>query len=107
MTSKASHRRISRAYHRAKRLPIDNGSKLVLMSDTHRGRGTGADEFAKNQKLYYTALRHYDREGYTYLELGDGDELWQERHMWEIIAEYDHIFALLAKLYQDGRLHMI
>jgi len=77
------------------------------MSDIHRGRGTGADEFAKNQKLYYTALRHYDREGYTYLELGDGDELWQERRMWEIKEEYDYIFSLLAKLYLEGRFHMI
>jgi len=77
------------------------------MSDIHRGRGTGSDDFAKNQKLYYTAIRHYDKEGYTYIELGDGDELWQERHMWEITAEYDHIFTILAKLYREGRFHML
>ena len=107
MTSKASAKRISAAYRRAKRLMIDRESKLVLFSDTHRGRGSGADDFAKNQKLYHTALRHYVREGYTYIELGDGDELWQERCMWEIAAEYDHIFALLADLYRAGRLHML
>ena len=107
MTFQASHRRISAAYHRAKHLSIDNRSKLVLMSDIHRGCGTGADAFAKNQTLYYTALRHYDREGYTYLELGDGDDLWQERRMGEIKAEYEHVFSLLAKLYQEGRFHMI
>jgi len=107
VTSKNSHRRISGAYSRAKRLDVDDTSKIVLMSDVHRGRGAGSDNFAKNQKLYYTALRHYDREGYTYIELGDGDDLWQERHMWEITAEYDHIFALLAKLYREGRFHML
>jgi len=107
MTSKNSERRISGAYSRAKRLNIDDTSKLVLMSDVHRGRGAGSDNFAKNQKLYYTALRHYDREGYTYIELGDGDELWQERHMWEITTEYDYIFTLLAKLYSEGRFHML
>ena len=105
MTS--GRRRISAAYGRAKRLVIDQNSKLILFSDTHRGRGSGADDFARNQKLYYTALRHYHREGYTYIELGDGDELWQERHMWEITAEYDHIFALLADLYRTGRFHML
>jgi len=107
MTFKASAKRISAAYGRAKRFVLDADSKLVLFSDTHRGRGSGADDFAKNQKLYHVALRHYAREGYTYIELGDGDELWQERHMWEITAEYDHIFALLAALYREGRLHML
>jgi len=107
MGTKGREQRISAAYQQAKRLRIDPDSKLVLFSDLHRGRGDGADDFAKNQKLYHTALRHYDREGYTYIELGDGDELWQERHMWEITAEYDHIFAILARLYQEGRLYMI
>ncbi|MCL2569282.1 MAG: metallophosphoesterase [Oscillospiraceae bacterium] len=107
MTDRASERRISAAYGRAKRLRIDDQSKLVFFSDTHRGRGSGADSFVRNQKLYHTALRHYYRERYTYIELGDGDELWQERHMWEITSEYDHIFGLLAGLYREGRLHMI
>ena len=107
MGVKGRERRISAAYKEAKRLRIDAGSKLVLFSDIHRGRGSGADDFAKNQKLYHTALRHYYREGYTYIELGDGDELWQERHMWEITAEYDHIFAQLALLYREGRLLML
>ncbi|MCL2563775.1 MAG: metallophosphoesterase [Oscillospiraceae bacterium] len=107
MTTKRSERRISKAHDRAKRLTIDEHSKIVLFSDIHRGRGSGADDFARNQKLYHTALRHYHREGYTYIELGDGDELWQERHMWEITAAYDHIFTLLAALYRDGRLHML
>ena len=104
---RSREKRILAAYKGAKRLQIDDASKLVLFSDTHRGRGSGADEFARNQKLYHTALRHYYREGYTYIELGDGDELWQERHMWEITAEYDHIFGLLALLYREGRLHML
>jgi len=107
MTPKFSERFISSAYKYAKRILIDDRSKLAIFSDLHRGRGSGADDFARNQKLCHTALRHYYREGYTYIELGDGDELWQERHMWEIIAEYDHIFALLAALYREGRLHML
>lgn len=107
MGNRFRERRISAAYSRAKRVQIDDNSKLVLMSDTHRGRGSGADDFARNQRIYHTALRHYEREGYTYIELGDGDELWQERHMTEITAEYDHIFSLLAVLHRTGRLHML
>jgi len=91
----------------AKGIAFDDRSKIVLMSDCHRGAGTEADDFAKNQKLYYVALNHYYRNGFTYIELGDGDELWQERHMADITAEYDHIFGLLAALHREGRLHMV
>ena len=100
-------RRLNLAYSRAKRIAIDDKSKVVLFSDCHRGRGNNADGFAKNQKLYYTALAHYYRHGFTYIELGDGDELWEERHMRDIKGEYDHIFGLLAVLYQEGRFHML
>ena len=105
--AKGRDRRLNLAYSRAKRLVIDDKSKIVLFSDCHRGRGSNADDFAKNQKLYYTALAHYYRHGFTYIELGDGDELWEERHMRDIKGEYDHIFGLLAVLYQEGRFHMI
>ncbi|MCL2367947.1 MAG: metallophosphoesterase [Oscillospiraceae bacterium] len=107
MGSRASDKRISAAHSRAKTIEIDDASKIVLFSDLHRGTGTGADDFARNEKLYYAALCHYYREGYTYIELGDGDELWQERHMWEITAAHDHIFELLARFYRAGRLHML
>jgi len=100
-------RRISAAYARAKRLKIDDTSKLLLVSDTHRGGGGGSDDFARNHTIYHAALRHYQRAGYTYIELGDGDELWQERRMSEITAEYDQIFTRLAMLYREGRLHML
>ena len=102
-----STRRISGAYSRAKVVEIDGTSHLVLFSDLHRGRGSRSDDFAKNQKLYETALAHYWRAGYTYIELGDGDELWQERRMAGIIAEYPRIFQRLADFHRAGRLHML
>ncbi|MCL2842233.1 MAG: metallophosphoesterase family protein [Oscillospiraceae bacterium] len=100
-------RRISGVYSRARRVEIDDTSRFVLFSDLHRGRGSRSDDFAKNQKLYETALAHYWREGYTYLELGDGDELWQERRMAGIIAEYPAIFQRLADFHRAGRLYML
>jgi len=105
--SQARKRRIFGAYSRALQLEIDENSRMVLFSDLHRGRGSGNDEFAKNQKLYDIALRHYFQEGYTYLELGDGDELWQERCMEAIKAEYGNLFGRLADFYREGRLHML
>lgn len=100
-------RRISGVYSRAKVVEIDDTSRLALFSDLHRGRGSRSDDFAKNQKLYEAALAHYWRAGYTYIELGDGDELWQERRMSDIITEYPRIFQRLADFHRAGRLYML
>jgi len=103
----SAHTRIQKAYKSAKILPIDKNSKLILMSDCHRGTGSGADDFAKNQNIYNAALNHYYREGFTYIELGDGDELWENRHFSMIAREYMHVFSLLGRFHKEGRLHMI
>lgn len=100
-------RHISRAYERAKVLELVYDTKLVLISDCHRGTGGGADSLAQNQNLYYYALRSYYRMGYTYIELGDGDELWKNRHMEDILAQYDHIFDLLSDFHREGRMYML
>lgn len=81
--------------------------KLVVMSDLHRGIGNGSDNFARNQMLFLSALKHYFREGYSYLELGDGDDLWENKHMDAIIREYADIFQLLGAFYKRGRLYMV
>jgi len=60
---------VSRIYHSAVKIPFDDSSKLVFMSDVHRGDGSWADEFSKNQNLYMVALAHYDKERYTYIEI--------------------------------------
>ena len=33
--------------------------------------------FAKSEKNYLAALDHYNKEGYTYINLGDSEELWE------------------------------
>jgi hypothetical protein len=49
------------------------------MSDMHRGNGTGADDFAHNSLLYKCALGYYLENDFTYIELGDAEELWENR----------------------------
>ena len=102
-----AYNRIQRVFSSAEVIPFKKSSKIVIISDCHRGTGSGADDFSKNQNLYYVALRHYLRDGYTYIELGDGDELWKNRRFTMIAQEYKHIFALLRQFHQDGRLYMI
>jgi UDP-2,3-diacylglucosamine pyrophosphatase LpxH len=100
-------RRISQVYRTSEFLPIDNGSKIVMMSDVHRGTGSLADDFAKNQIIYSAALKHYNRQKYTYIELGDGDELWKNKKLSEIVAVHGDVFTLLGQFAREHRLYML
>lgn len=99
--------RLDKAYRSALRLAVDDRSKIVLMSDCHRGLGSWADDFAKNRLTTFAALKHYFYRDYTYIELGDGDELWENKSFPEITAVHSDIFALLARFYSAHRLYMV
>jgi UDP-2,3-diacylglucosamine pyrophosphatase LpxH len=100
-------KRISKAFQSAAEVIIDDSSRIVLMSDCHRGNGSFADEFLRNQNIYFAALMHYYNQNYTYIEVGDGDELWENRSINEIINQHKDVFWLLSKFYEDNRLYFI
>lgn len=100
-------KRLRKLRREAVKLPFSRKSRIVLISDCHRSHGGGADNFAKNTNLYHVALQYYDKENYTYIELGDGDELWEGRRFDDIVSQYGELFGLLRKLYQEGRYHML
>ena len=102
-----SDEQLCRLRRAAKRIALDDTDRLVLMSDIHRGDGGLSDTFAKNQTVYFAALSHYWRSGYTYIELGDGDELWENRRASDIIAAHKDVFWRLAQFYRAGRLVML
>ena len=99
--------RLTHAFQNAPILPLGPCSRYVLFSDCHRGNGTWGDNFLKNQNLYFTALKHYYAQGYTYIELGDGDELWENRRMSQIIEIHNNVFWLLSLFYRQGRLYLL
>lgn len=99
--------RLTRAYRSAARIPVDEASRIVLMSDCHRGDGRNADDFAPNKNIVFAALTRYYNEGFTYIELGDGDELWKFRHFSDIVTAHCNVFRLLADFYREGRLLML
>lgn len=101
------YERISNAFHDAPVLPLDCCSRFVLFSDCHRGVGNSNDNFLRNQHLYLAALRHYFQKGYTYLELGDGDELWENRSLAWIIDIHSDVFYLLKEFHCRKRLYML
>lgn len=99
--------RLNKSFEGAPRLPLTDRSRYVLISDCHRGTGSSNDNFLKNQNLYFAALQHYYKMGYTYIELGDGDELWENRSMEQIIETHDNVFWLLSRFQEQGRLYML
>lgn len=103
----SSSSRISKALREAPILKIDNTSKLIFLSDTHRGDASYADEFARNRNIFAHALKHYYNQGFHFIELGDGNELWENRFFKSIYLAHKNVFQILKQFYDDNRLHLI
>ena len=91
--------RLNSAYANAHRVPLSDKSKFILFSDVHRGDNSLSDEFAHNQNIYYFALQHYFNAGFTYIEVGDGDELWEHSKFDVIRYAHSDVFMLLRDFY--------
>ena len=98
--------RLTECYKKAKVLEFDKDSKYIIFSDVHRGDNSMSDEFAHNSNLYFHALNSYLNEGYTYIELGDGDELWEHAKFDVILSAHSDVFMLLKEFYRKRRLIM-
>ncbi len=100
-------KRVSQVFKTAEEIPFDDSSRIILMSDCHRGNGSWSDAFSKNENLYFVALSHYYNEKFTYIEIGDGDDLWKNKNFSDIKQEHSNTFWLLSKFFKEGRLHFI
>ena len=98
---------LTNAFKKAKHIAVDQNSKLIFFSDCHRGDNSYADDFSQNKHVYLHALRSYYKNEFTYFELGDGDELWENRDFSTIFNAHKHIYDLLKKFHKEKRLHMI
>ena len=87
--------RITRAFKNAKRISFNKDSKFVLFSDCHRGTNSFADDFSHNSHIFHEALEYYYSENFTYIELGDGDELWKNKSLPEIFNAHKNIYMSL------------
>lgn len=95
--------RIQKTFDNSLNLPLYPGSKYVIFSDCHRGTGRANDNFLHNEFLYLAALRHYYQKGFTYIELGDADELWENRSMQSIKENHMQSFEMLSLFYMQNR----
>lgn len=100
-------RRLDKSFRNAPVLALHPHSKIVLISDCHRGVGNANDNFLKNQHLYFAALRHYYANGFVYIELGDGDELWENRSLAAIQEIHSNVFWLLSLFQKENRLYLL
>ncbi|MGC1378626.1 MAG: metallophosphoesterase [Anaerolineales bacterium] len=99
--------RLTEVFQSAHEIPFDDKSRFIFFSDCHRGDNSWADDFAKNKSLFFHALDYYFREGFTYFELGDGDELYENWRFSDVIYAHSHIFQRLRDFHLAGRFHLI
>lgn len=100
-------RRLDKSFRNAPVLALYPHSRIVLISDCHRGVGNANDNFLKNQHLYFAALRYYYAKGFIYIELGDGEELWENRSLAAIQEIHSDVFGLLSHFQKEHRLYML
>lgn len=58
-------------------LSVEDHSRFIIFSDQHKGARNGYDDFALAERNYLRALDYYNEEGFTYVNLGDAEELWK------------------------------
>jgi predicted phosphodiesterase len=84
---------------------IDNTS-IIIFSDQHKGGRDGSDDFMAAEANYLTALSYYYEKGFTFINLGDCEELWESKP--SVVLEKNRA-ALLeeARFLQQDRYHRI
>lgn len=97
-------KRLNKAFLNACNLSITPYTKYVFFSDCHRGSGTNNDNFLKNKNNYTAALQYYYQCDYHYIEVGDGDELWENKTLKQIMEIHENIFRQLQKFHNCNRL---
>jgi UDP-2,3-diacylglucosamine pyrophosphatase LpxH len=99
--------RLDNAYNNARIEYFDENSKYIFFSDCHRGTGGHADEFSKNQNVFKYALEYYFENGFTYVEAGDGDELWEYPRVKDIKNAHFDAYETIKKFHNDDRFILI
>jgi len=102
-----SNKILDRAYEKAKNISINKESKIVFFSDLHKGDNSYADDFKHNMEIYDYALNKYFENDFTYIELGDGVELWENRSFAPIYHAHKESFDLLKLFSNKDRLYLL
>lgn len=99
--------KLNKIFNNSNIININNNSKIVIISDCHRGKKDLFDNFSKNENIYLYALNYYFKHNFVYIELGDGDELWEVDSYEKIIKSNIDVFKIINKFNLSNRFYMI
>jgi predicted phosphodiesterase len=84
-------------------VPFEAASgRFIIFSDQHKGAGDSSDDFFTNQENYSAALDYYLKENFTYINLGDCEELWENKPE-PVLELYKNILAQEAAFVKQDR----
>ena len=101
------NRILNKAFKTAKSVDLSKDAKIVFFSDLHKGDNSYSDDFRHNFEIYQHALRSYFVLGFTYAELGDAIELWENKTFEPIYKVHKPIFTLLKEFHRQKRLFLV
>lgn len=91
----------------SERMPLDQGTRIVILSDLHLGDGSGSDDFLRNQAAVQDALRFwYLPRDFLLVLNGDIEDL-QKASFPRILAAHEEFFRLLDEFASRGLLRKI
>lgn len=88
-------------------LPFDPvNDRFIIFSDQHKGCRDGADDFAGAEKNYLSALDYYYANRFSYISLGDSEELW-ENSLRSVKKHNQAVFDREKKFLQKDRFYKV
>lgn len=81
-------------------------ARFIILSDQHKGCRDLADDFRLAENNYLTALKFYYDEGYTFINLGDSEELWENKPK-DVIDKNREVLFQEAVFHQHNRYYRV
>ncbi len=76
--------------------------RFIVFSDQHKGNGDGGDDFRFSEQNYIQALKHYQQQEFTFINLGDSEELWKYKPT-EVVEACKEVFKAEAAFQYHNR----
>ena len=97
-------RNLSRLFHSAPEVEIEDGHKIVIFSDLHMGNGRSRDDFRDNAEMFSYVLKHfYLPKNYRLILNGDIEEL-QKFPLRAITENHNSLYELFEEFSNKGYL---
>ncbi|MEP6675631.1 MAG: metallophosphoesterase [Ferruginibacter sp.] len=81
---------------------INGSAKFIIFSDQHKGNGDHADDFRASEINYINALKYYAANDFTFINLGDSEELWKYKPE-QVIPKCTEAFKAEAAFQEKDR----